>query len=404
MMPMELSARRLLDVVIVDDNEAFTSAVVSMLGGVAGVRVVDCVATAAAVMPAVDQRRPHVILVDVALPDGSGIEVTRVLKSFMPELEIVVMTLSANPAYEREAMAAGARAFISKPQLATEIEPLLRGIAKERIGVDSLWGVDGGPELERLEGLQRVELAGVLAAGLVHDLAAPLTALNLNASLVGRALVELDARARSMGGSPEATEAAARGLDAAHALQEVTAYMQHLTRDFGRLVRGMPDERRAEQPKPATAHVRSTAETALRHARPVVGGRASLHVRIPEDLDPEAAIAAPTLVRVLVNLVLNAADAFPPGRAGATIEISATPTEGGVAVDVVDNAGGVPAQVADRLFQPFVSEKWNKSGLGLGLTVSRALLRQAGGDLLLVASGPEETRFRCLLPAARTAR
>jgi two-component system C4-dicarboxylate transport sensor histidine kinase DctB len=65
---------------------------------------------------------------------------------------------------------------------------------------------------------------------------------------------------------------------------------------------------------------------------------------------------------------------------------------------VVDRGPGISPGVLPRLFEPFVTAKPAGDGMGLGLFVSRHLLRAAGGDLRLLSTGPTGTTFRMLLP------
>ena len=95
------------------------------------------------------------------------------------------------------------------------------------------------------------------------------------------------------------------------------------------------------------------------------------------------------LRQVLLNLILNAADAMPRG---GTVRLErglerARPGDAGLSwrVSVEDEGPGVPADVRARLFQPFVTTK--PKGLGIGLYLSRRLLEANGGTLEL-ASGP----------------
>jgi signal transduction histidine kinase len=94
---------------------------------------------------------------------------------------------------------------------------------------------------------------------------------------------------------------------------------------------------------------------------------------------PLVSLAEDELVQILLNLLLNAADAAP--REGGRITLRAAAFEGGVRVEVEDNGPGVAPEVKDRLFEPFTTTKEVGKGTGLGLAVCRGLLEAAGGSI-----------------------
>jgi signal transduction histidine kinase len=91
--------------------------------------------------------------------------------------------------------------------------------------------------------------------------------------------------------------------------------------------------------------------------------------------DPEG------LARAVLNVVTNALDAV-EGRAGAVVTITAAidETDQMTRITVADNGAGMPAERLADIFKLFVSTKGAK-GTGLGLTVSRKILREHGGDI-----------------------
>lgn len=103
------------------------------------------------------------------------------------------------------------------------------------------------------------------------------------------------------------------------------------------------------------------------------------------------------LVQVCANLVLNAIQAAGPG---GRVEVRAASEPNGVALAVSDTGAGVPPEVADRLFTPFVTSKPN--GTGLGLALSRRIAREHGGDLAYRREAGR-TVFALSLPARASA-
>jgi len=103
------------------------------------------------------------------------------------------------------------------------------------------------------------------------------------------------------------------------------------------------------------------------------------------------------LQMVLHNLLANALDAVadvPPD--GRRVHMTVTTDDDRLRVTVEDSGRGVPTDILDQLFEPFVTSKAN--GMGLGLAISRSLLRSQGGELRLGASGATGTRFLLELP------
>lgn len=153
----------------------------------------------------------------------------------------------------------------------------------------------------------------------------------------------------------------------------------------------------------------------LDHARRVARAGFARDVTIEERFDPSLPLVQANhdaLVQVLLNLLKNAAEATAT-QADRRI-ILATAYRHGMAVSatagkprrplpiellVIDNGPGAPADIADHLFDPFVSGK--PEGQGLGLALVDKLVRDMGGIAQYAREGsPETTVFRILLPRA----
>jgi PAS domain S-box-containing protein len=108
--------------------------------------------------------------------------------------------------------------------------------------------------------------------------------------------------------------------------------------------------------------------------------------------------SAPELRQVFANLISNAMDAV--GEKGR-IRVRVRPGKDGIAsIHIVDNGRGIPSHVLARLFQPFVTSK-GSSGNGLGLWVSRGIVRKHGGEIRVrtsTAEGRSGTVFSVRLP------
>ena len=110
------------------------------------------------------------------------------------------------------------------------------------------------------------------------------------------------------------------------------------------------------------------------------------------------------LHRILVNLLRNSREAIEAsGRIDqGQVRISLIQEHGASVVRLADNGPGLPEKATNHLFQPFTGSA-RSGGAGLGLAISRELAQAQGGDLLLVANGPQGASFELILPGAPAA-
>jgi signal transduction histidine kinase len=218
---------------------------------------------------------------------------------------------------------------------------------------------------------EKLSSLGTLAGGVVHDLSNPLSAILGTAQILEE---ELGPR------RPAELEAI---VAAANYMREVCSGLTEFAR------RAQPGE---EQP----VDVNELAEKALalaRYAKKLM----DVHVERRLETGVPTVRANPTeLLQVLVNLVVNAADAAPRGR---IVVATARSAAGRVAIAVTDDGPGIPEPLRARLFEPFFTTKGPGKGTGLGLYIARRIAKRLGGDVA-VESRPGETTFTVVLPAA----
>jgi signal transduction histidine kinase len=93
---------------------------------------------------------------------------------------------------------------------------------------------------------------------------------------------------------------------------------------------------------------------------------------------PRISADATQLEMALLNLVTNALDAMP---GGGVLSITGTGDAHRIRVEVSDNGPGLPPQVLDHLFDPWVTTKPQGQGSGLGLAIVREVVRMHGGSI-----------------------
>ena len=151
----------------------------------------------------------------------------------------------------------------------------------------------------------------------------------------------------------------------------------------------------------ASARPSQLAETSVADSLAYVADASRAHaskkgirfeVAAPDDLMVQA--DSGQLQQALMNVVLNAVDASP---AGSTIILRSHNGHQKVCIDVENAGPPIPEGVLGRIFEPFFTTK--PRGTGLGLAIARNIARAQGGDLVLVANGPERVCFSLILSA-----
>lgn len=127
----------------------------------------------------------------------------------------------------------------------------------------------------------------------------------------------------------------------------------------------------------------------------------SLEKRIPPDLPP-ITVDANQISQVIMNLLLNAAQAMPDG---GTISVTADKVKFAerIEIKVSDTGSGIPADILPHIFEPFFTTKRGK-GTGLGLSISQAYIRSHSGDITAESVPNRGTTVRFTLPIRQEGR
>lgn len=235
--------------------------------------------------------------------------------------------------------------------------------------------------IESLRAADRMASVGMLAASVAHEINNPLTYV----------LTNLDHIASALAGDPSTVAADARqALDEARLGAE---RVRQTVRDVGLFSHpgGGPV-------RPVV--VEEVLDSVFRMARNEIRPRAT----VVRDYNRGAAVEVneARLSQVFLNLVVNAAQALPIGGAATHRIIVRTESRPGeTVIDVSDTGPGIPDDLRERVFEPFVTTKAAGEGTGLGLSICRRLVEESGGELSVFPRQPNGTTFRVVLPTAR---
>jgi signal transduction histidine kinase len=202
---------------------------------------------------------------------------------------------------------------------------------------------------------ERMALIGRFANSIVHDLKSPLGSIVM--------AIELGCREKS--------DAQSRAMCREVVLQQVDR-VQNLVNDILEFTRGTSTGTKLSD-SDYGAFVKSVVaelepETKWNNIRLVYEAPAVPCV---------VALHSIRLARVFHNLVHNAVEAMPQG---GTIRMRVQPVEGWVLTEIADTGPGLPAEMMDRLFEPFTTHG-KATGTGLGLSICRKTVQEHGGEI-----------------------
>jgi PAS domain S-box-containing protein len=226
----------------------------------------------------------------------------------------------------------------------------------------------------------RMASVGTLAAGVAHEINNPLAYVIANVDLATQEAQKLAQSSRIVELLRESKEGAER---------------------VRRIVGDLKTFSRADDAVRERVDLRVVVESSINLAMNEIRHRAQL-VR---ELDPVPRVDANAgrLGQVVVNLLVNAAQAIEEGAAGRNKICVRTRTDeaGRAVLEIEDTGPGMPPEIRARIFDPFYTTKQVGEGTGLGLTICHGIVAALNGSIEVESEVGKGSLFRVVLPAAR---
>ncbi|HTB77665.1 MAG TPA: ATP-binding protein [Polyangiaceae bacterium] len=240
---------------------------------------------------------------------------------------------------------------------------------------------------EHLVRTERLASMGTLSATIAHEINNPLTYVLGSLQLVAARLTGPLSR---MSGAQELAghvESAREGADRVR-----------------RIVRGLQAFSRQDDDRLEPTDVHAVIERAIE----MTGNGIRHRARLVKDLErvPPALASELRLGQVVVNLLVNAAQAIPEGSPETNeirVRTSCDEETGEVVVTVEDTGSGIEPDVLSRLFEPFFTTKALGEGSGLGLSICHGIVESFGGTIEVDSAVGKGTTFRLRLRASTSA-
>jgi signal transduction histidine kinase len=366
---------------------------------------------------------PHLILLDVKLPDANGIQVCREIKSRFPQIIVLQTSAAFTGAADRtRALDGGADSYLVEPiepdeltatvnallrmrnaeqevrRINRDLEKLVRERTRELAEANMRLAAEMADRLKAeavIWHTQKLELIGQLTGGIAHDFNNLLTVISGNLELIHQAF---DGGARSlMARRGRLRELLVSAEGAAENAAKITQQLLAFARRSTLMV----------EPT-CVIDLLTSSEGFLRRA---AGEAVEVSFASASDLwhcrvDPAQLEAA------ILNLVVNARDAMPEGGRlrisviNAVVDTKSDETKRGLAsgdyvrITVADTGHGMQPEVIARIFEPFFTTKEVGKGSGLGLSQVYGFVKQSGGHILVDSQPGKGTTISIYLPRA----
>src|SRR5882672_737542 len=342
---------------------------------------------------ALKERDWDVVIADHSLPKYAGLTALADLRATGRDIPFILISGTIGETVAVTAMKAGAQDYVLKGDLTR-----LPAAVQREVG-ETVLRAEQARVRERLVIAERMASAGTLAAGVAHEINNPLAIAVANLEMTAGALARLLERADELKkqGSGAAATLGRELADLTEPLgdaREALLRVRDIVRDVKLFSRPDGDEL-------GTVDIRRVADSSSRMAHNEIRHRARLIKQYGEV--PTVHANESRLGQVLLNLLMNAAQAIPEGHADrneirVTTRTSAT---GEAVVEVSDTGSGIPSENLGRIFDPFFTTKPFGVGTGLGLAICHGIVVDLGGRMEVESEVGKGTLFRLTLPAAR---
>jgi signal transduction histidine kinase len=255
--------------------------------------------------------------------------------------------------------------------------------------------------LNQLYQAQKMEALGALIAGVAHEINNPINLIMYNIPLLEKiwqdVLPVLNDQAVLY---PQKKYGGLRHDFINHHLMQLISDMDMAAKRVATIVTGLKSfSRFSAQSEKTPLQINLAVENAIRLSQSTLR---KLNVEIDLDLEndlPSISGNLQNIEQVILNLIINAAQAIEHDCGKIRISTRLHPQDGDIRISVSDNGKGVNPAIAGKLFDPFITDKQDKGGTGLGLSVSYNLIKSHGGSITFESCQGKGATFHILLPS-----
>ena len=324
---------------------------------------------------------PSIVVTDIKMPGGDGIELLRKIKHENPETEVIMITGHGDMNLAIRSLKYDATDFITKPinvdALDIALNRALEKIAMRRRLQDYTRSLEQLVR-EKTELQDHLASLGLMIGSISHGMKGLLTSLDGGLYLVSSGLGKNDIQ-RAREGCKAARQTAER-------IRKMVLDILYYAKE--------------RQLKPAEVDAPDFADALIRVIQPKIDGSdIQLHCHIDRQAGPMM-VDADYLQAALINILDNAVDACHKDKASSIHQIDFSMTaknNNAIVFSIADDGAGMDDETREKMFTLFYSTKERK-GTGLGLFITHRIVSQHGGVIFVKSRLGEGTTFTVTIP------
>ncbi len=337
------------------------------------------------------EHKPEAVIMDIRMPGKNGIEGLSELRDIDPHVSVIMLTGFGALETAQEAMRLGANDYLKKPFDMNELrEAVLKYAQRTKLerrkvnALDELYHLNAHLH-EQVMFKEQLATVGEASAEFAHDLRNPLSIVIGYCQLLAEELHGVGGRkGRDYGETLEYLQAIEANVKRCAELAERWQKM------------GGPDAARYEP-----VALDELLDELIKSIEPLtmIGPE---RVKYDLSLEPVRVKAdRAQLLRALHNVITNALHALP--SAGGQLSIRCAAEDEQAIIAIGDNGSGIPKEILARVFEKHFTTKPPSKGTGLGLTITRKIAQEHGGDVSIDSEPGMGTTVTIRLPLLRDA-
>jgi len=324
----------------------------------------------------VKQKDFDVVVLDIRMPDMSGIEVLQHIKELDPSPEVMMVTAHAALDTVKDAMRLGAYDYIEKPFKSFDDfrDVVSRGIERKIKSAKMMQITKDFEEVRKhLIQLEKMSSLGQMASEVIHELATPITGvLGYSEFLLEQECDEIIKNSlRKIKSEAERSQTIIRNiLTFARKPENIKAFIN------------------------INDVVSRTIDIKMHHFR-------TDNIQCTISLDPDLPNTLADfnqIQQVVINIANNAQDAMKSHEGRRQLSITTTHDSKFIYLAISNSGPCIPKEYQDIIFEPFFTTKRVEQGTGLGLSISRDILQKHNGDIRLTSKEGEGVTFTLEIP------